>query len=149
MDAIDKFAKSRYPLLGMQLEDILIFGHTHKPYIDYENNVINTGSWISDMLVPKWFEEEYEQDKACSGWDYPPLLLRRVEDGQSFLPHDKETKRLHYYSQFFETTEMDSTFYNRFYSKMTKGTFIGMTKATPERLQFIIKVLETMIHEKD
>jgi hypothetical protein len=28
---------------------------------------------------------------------------------------------------------MDSTFYNRFYSKMTKGTFIGMTKATPEK----------------
>jgi UDP-2,3-diacylglucosamine pyrophosphatase LpxH len=70
MDAIDKFAKSkaRYPLLGMQLDDILIFGHTHRPYIDYENNVINTGAWISDMLVPKWFEEEYGQDKACSGW---------------------------------------------------------------------------------
>jgi hypothetical protein len=70
MDAIDKFAKSkaRYPLLGMQLDDILIFGHTHRPYIDYENNVINTGAWISDMLVPKWFEEEYGQDQACSGW---------------------------------------------------------------------------------
>jgi predicted phosphodiesterase len=70
MDAIDKLAKSkaRYPLLGMQLDDILIFGHTHRPYIDYENNVINTGAWISDMLVPKWFEEEYGQDKACSGW---------------------------------------------------------------------------------
>jgi hypothetical protein len=70
MDAIDKLAKSkaRYPLLGMQLDDILIFGHTHRPYIDYENNVINTGAWISDMLVPEWFEEEYGQDKACSGW---------------------------------------------------------------------------------
>jgi len=70
MDAIDKLAKSkaRYPLLGMQLDDILIFGHTHRPYIDYENNVINTGAWISDMLVPKWFEEEYRKDKACSGW---------------------------------------------------------------------------------
>ena len=70
MDAIDKFAKSkaRYPLLGMQLNDILIFGHTHRPYIDIENSVVNTGAWIADMLVPKWFEEEYGEDKACSGW---------------------------------------------------------------------------------
>jgi UDP-2,3-diacylglucosamine pyrophosphatase LpxH len=70
MDAIDKFAKSkaRYPLLGMHLNDILIFGHTHRPYNDIQNNVVNTGAWIADMLVPKWFEEEYGQDKACFGW---------------------------------------------------------------------------------
>jgi hypothetical protein len=70
MDAIDKFAKSkaRYPLLGMRLNDILIFGHTHRPYNDIQNTVVNTGGWIADMLVPKWFEEEYGQDKACSGW---------------------------------------------------------------------------------
>jgi UDP-2,3-diacylglucosamine pyrophosphatase LpxH len=70
MDAIDKFAKSKakYPLLGMQLNDILIFGHTHRPYIDIENSVVNTGAWTADMLIPKWFEEEYGQDKACSGW---------------------------------------------------------------------------------
>jgi hypothetical protein len=51
MDAIDKFAKSkaRYPLLGMQLNDIPIFGHTHRPYIDIENRVANTGAW------PAWF----------------------------------------------------------------------------------------------
>jgi hypothetical protein len=70
MDAIDRFAKSkaRYPLLGMQLNDILIFGHTHRPYIDIENRVANTGAWTADMLIPKWFEEEYGKDKACSGW---------------------------------------------------------------------------------
>ena len=70
MDAIDKFARSkaRYPLLGMQLNDILIFGHTHRPYIDIENSVVNTGAWTADMLIPKWFEEEYGRDKACYGW---------------------------------------------------------------------------------
>jgi UDP-2,3-diacylglucosamine pyrophosphatase LpxH len=70
MDAIDKFAKSkaRYVLLGMQLDDILIFGHTHRPYIDFENNVINTGGWLADMVTPRWFEDQYGQDKACSGW---------------------------------------------------------------------------------
>ncbi len=70
MDAIDKFAKSkaRYPLLGMQLDEILIFGHTHRPYIDFENKVINTGGWLADMVTPRWFEDQYGQDKACSGW---------------------------------------------------------------------------------
>ncbi len=31
---------------------------------------------------------------------------------------------------------------------MTKGTFIGMTRATPEKLQFSIKVPETVTHVK-
>jgi uncharacterized protein YecE (DUF72 family) len=31
---------------------------------------------------------------------------------------------------------------------MTKGTFIVMTKATPEKFQFSIKVPETITHEK-
>ena len=51
----------------MQLTDMLIFGHTHRPYIDIENRVVNTGAWTADMLIPKWFEE-YGQDKAYSGW---------------------------------------------------------------------------------
>ena len=52
----------------MRLNDILIFGHTHRPYNDVENKVANTGAWIEDMLVHKWFEEEHGQYKACSGW---------------------------------------------------------------------------------
>jgi uncharacterized protein YecE (DUF72 family) len=43
---------------------------------------------------------------------------------------------------------MDSTFYDRFYSQMTKGTFIGMSRATPEKFQFSIKVPETITHVK-
>ena len=43
---------------------------------------------------------------------------------------------------------MDSTFYDRFYSQMTKGTFIGMARATPEKFQFSIKVPETITHVK-
>jgi uncharacterized protein YecE (DUF72 family) len=84
---------------------------------------------------------------GCSGWNYPDTPEEGGGWTEVFYP-DKETKRLRYYSQFFETAEMDSTFYNRFYSKMTKGTFIGMTKATPEKFQFSIKVPETITHEK-
>jgi uncharacterized protein YecE (DUF72 family) len=31
---------------------------------------------------------------------------------------------------------------------MTKGTFIGMSRATPEKFQFSIKVPETITHVK-
>ena len=83
---------------------------------------------------------------GCSGWNYPDT----PDNGgwtEIFYP-DKSTKRLLHYSQFFDTAEMDSTFYNRFYSKMTKGTFIGMARATPEKFQFSIKVPETITHDK-
>jgi uncharacterized protein YecE (DUF72 family) len=83
---------------------------------------------------------------GCSGWNYADTADKggwtRV-----FYP-DKETKRLRYYSQFFTTAEMDSTFYQKFYTNMTRGTFIGMAKATPEKFQFSIKVPETITHNK-
>jgi uncharacterized protein YecE (DUF72 family) len=84
---------------------------------------------------------------GCSGWNYGSLS---EEDGGwvgVFYP-DKETKRLRYYSDFFDIAEMDATFYERFYNNMTKGTFIGMSKATPDRFQFSIKVPETITHRK-
>jgi uncharacterized protein YecE (DUF72 family) len=43
---------------------------------------------------------------------------------------------------------MDSIFYEKFYSQMTKGTFIGMARATPEKFQFSVKVPETITHNK-
>ncbi len=82
---------------------------------------------------------------GCSGWDYsdpPPNGWIGV-----FYP-TRKTKRLQYYSQFFNTAEMDSTFYDKLYSKMTRGTFIGLVRATPERFQFSIKVPQTITHKK-
>jgi hypothetical protein len=48
----------------------------------------------------------------------------------------------------FDTVEMDSIFYKKFYSHMTKGTFIGMVKATLEKFQFSVKVPETVTEKK-
>ncbi|MEM2759221.1 MAG: DUF72 domain-containing protein [Nitrososphaerales archaeon] len=82
---------------------------------------------------------------GCSGWDYPdppPKGWLGV-----FYPNNR-TKRLRYYSKFFNTVEMDSTFYGELYSKMNKGTFIGLAKATPETFQFSIKVPEIITHKK-
>jgi uncharacterized protein YecE (DUF72 family) len=44
---------------------------------------------------------------GCSGWNYPDTADKGGWTGV-FYP-DKDTKRLRYYSQFFNTAEMDST----------------------------------------
>ena len=46
---------------------------------------------------------------------------------------------------FPAAAEMNSTFYEKFYTNMTKGTFIGMAKATPEKFQFS-KVLKLLVN---
>lgn len=84
---------------------------------------------------------------GCSGWNYGSLPEQNGGWIGVFYP-DKETKRLRYYSEFFDTAEMDATFYERFYNGMTKGTFIGMSKATPAEFQFSVKVPETITHKK-
>src|ERR1043165_2648322 len=83
---------------------------------------------------------------GCSGWNYGDTPDKGGWT-DVFYP-DKDTKRLRYYSEFFNTAEMDSIFYEKFYSKMTKGTFIGMSRATPEKFQFSVKVPETITHNK-
>ncbi|HKO41004.1 MAG TPA: DUF72 domain-containing protein [Nitrososphaeraceae archaeon] len=83
---------------------------------------------------------------GCSGWSYADL----PEKGgwtKVFYPN-VQTKRLSYYSQFFNTVEMDSSFYEKFYKYMTKQTFIGMDKVTPNHFEFSIKVPETVTHIK-
>jgi uncharacterized protein YecE (DUF72 family) len=83
---------------------------------------------------------------GCSGWNYGDM----PEKGgwlDIFYP-TKDTKRLRYYSEFFNTVEMDSIFYEEFYSKMTKGLFFGMVKATPQNFEFSIKVPERITHRK-
>jgi uncharacterized protein YecE (DUF72 family) len=83
---------------------------------------------------------------GCSGWSYADS----VENGgwvKVFYPN-ANTKKLQYYSQFFNTAEMDATFYEKFYKYMTKDTFVNMSKATPDDFQFSVKVPETVTHDK-
>jgi uncharacterized protein YecE (DUF72 family) len=83
---------------------------------------------------------------GCSGWSYsdPP---EKGGWSKIFYP-DTKTKKLQYYSQFFNTAEMDATFYEKFYKYMTKGTFIAMTRGTPQNFEFSVKVPETVTHGK-
>jgi uncharacterized protein YecE (DUF72 family) len=83
---------------------------------------------------------------GCSGWNYGDPY----ENGgwlNVFYP-DTKTRKLNYYSQFFETVEMDATFYKRFYEHMTSGLFVGITKATSDDFKISVKVPETITHEK-
>jgi uncharacterized protein YecE (DUF72 family) len=83
---------------------------------------------------------------GCSGWNYGDSS----EKGgwlNVFYP-DNKTRKLHYYSQFFNTVEMDATFYNRFYQHMTQGLFMGITRATPQDFKISVKVPEIITHEK-
>jgi uncharacterized protein YecE (DUF72 family) len=83
---------------------------------------------------------------GCSGWNYGDPFEKGGWVG-SFYP-DAQTKRLRYYSEFFPSAELDATFYQKFYSKMTSGTFYGMVKATPQEFQFSVKTPETVTHTK-
>jgi len=52
-----------------------------------------------------------------SGWSYSDSF-ERSGWVKVFYP-DAQTKKLQYYSQFFNTAEMDATFYEKFYMYMT------------------------------
>jgi uncharacterized protein YecE (DUF72 family) len=83
---------------------------------------------------------------GCSGWNYGDPVEKGGWVG-SFYP-DAQTKRLRYYSEFFASAEIDATFYEKFYSKMSRGTFYGMAKTTPPLFQFSVKAPETVTHIK-
>jgi uncharacterized protein YecE (DUF72 family) len=76
------------------------------------------------------------------------LIPLTTKAGLRYFYPDAQTKKLQYYSQFFNTAEMDATFYEKFYKYMTKETFVNMTKATPDNIQFSVKVPETVTHDK-
>ncbi|MDW0267550.1 MAG: DUF72 domain-containing protein, partial [Nitrososphaeraceae archaeon] len=82
---------------------------------------------------------------GCSGWSYSDSFERGGWI-KVFYP-DAQTKKLPYYAQFFNTAEMDSTFYEKFYMYMTKDTFTAMNRATPADFQFSVKVPETVTHD--
>ncbi len=75
---------------------------------------------------------------GCSGWSY-----NDTQDEGGWLNvscPDRKTKKLRYYSQFFNPVEMDSTFYKEFHLNMIQWLFMGLAKATPDNFKFSIKV---------
>jgi uncharacterized protein YecE (DUF72 family) len=83
---------------------------------------------------------------GTSGWSYSDPAEKGGWVGV-FYPN-KSIKKLPFYSQFFNTAEFDSIYYEKFYSKMGRATFEGMTNSTPNNFQFSVKVPETITREK-
>jgi len=83
---------------------------------------------------------------GCSGWSYGDKSEKGGWVG-SFYPNTT-TKRLPYYSQYFNTVEIDATYYEKFYKYMTPDTFRKLAEATPNNFQFSVKVPETITREK-
>ena len=83
---------------------------------------------------------------GCSGWSYGDKAEKGGWVG-SFYPNSM-TKKLPYYSRFFNTAEFDAIYYKEFYSKMGRSTFAGMINATPANFEFSVKVPETITKEK-
>jgi uncharacterized protein YecE (DUF72 family) len=83
---------------------------------------------------------------GCCGWNYGDRFEKGGWVGSFYS--DSKTKRLSYYSRVFPLAEFDAIFYEKFYSKMARGTFHGMVKATPEQFEFSVKVPQTITHER-
>lgn len=51
MENLYQFATSpaKYLFLGLQRDETLIFGHTHIPFLEKENRLVNTGSWVDEF----------------------------------------------------------------------------------------------------
>ncbi|HVC27167.1 MAG TPA: DUF72 domain-containing protein [Nitrososphaerales archaeon] len=73
---------------------------------------------------------------GTSGWSYK-------EWEGPFYPKG-EKKKLTYYSKFFDTVEIDSTFYGY----PSKGMILGATKSTPPGFIFSAKLPKLLTHEK-
>ncbi|HUK75752.1 MAG TPA: DUF72 domain-containing protein [Nitrososphaerales archaeon] len=73
---------------------------------------------------------------GTSGWSYK-------EWEGPFYPKG-EKKKLAYYARFFDTVEIDSTFYGY----PSKGMVLGATKSTPPGFVFSAKLPKLITHEK-
>ncbi len=60
INEVDKFSISNGKnfLLGMKPNENLVFGHTHRPFINKDKKVVNAGSWV-DELPSKELQNSY------------------------------------------------------------------------------------------
>ncbi len=73
---------------------------------------------------------------GTSGWSYNEWV-------GVFYP-SASTNKLSFYSKFFDTVEVDSTFY----SYPSRGTVYGWERHTPEKFVFSVKLPRIITHEK-
>jgi predicted phosphodiesterase len=47
-------SKGKSFILGMKPDERLVFGHTHGPFINKDKTVVNTGSWVNELMNPEY-----------------------------------------------------------------------------------------------
>lgn len=52
-------SKAAYILLGMKQNEAFVYGHTHRPFINKEGTVANTGSWVDEPGLSKEYHNSY------------------------------------------------------------------------------------------
>ncbi len=73
---------------------------------------------------------------GTSGWSY--------EDWEGPFYPKGEKKKLSYYSKFFNTVEIDSTFY----AYPSRGMILGASRSTPAGFEFSAKLPKLITHQK-
>jgi len=56
-DKIHDVDRRAYEAQGGKPNEILVFGHTHLPFINKQENVVNSGSWVTDAAVRNTYVE--------------------------------------------------------------------------------------------
>jgi UDP-2,3-diacylglucosamine pyrophosphatase LpxH len=50
-DTIQDLDRRAYKEQGDRPKEILVYGHTHRPFINRQENLVNSGSWVTDALI--------------------------------------------------------------------------------------------------
>jgi UDP-2,3-diacylglucosamine pyrophosphatase LpxH len=56
-DSIQDVDKRAFREQGDKPNEILVYGHTHRPFINREENLVNSGSWVTDAAVHDTYVE--------------------------------------------------------------------------------------------
>ncbi len=56
-DKIRDVDKRAYDAQGGRPNEILVYGHTHQPFINEQENLVNSGSWVTDAAIRNTYVE--------------------------------------------------------------------------------------------
>jgi uncharacterized protein YecE (DUF72 family) len=102
----------------------------------------------SDPATSSLFIEPKDNTGVCrvgtSGWSYPPGSGPGSWTGV-FYPLSKKIDELKFYSRFFNTVEVNSTFYRPCAAKTAES----WAKRTPDDFEFTVKVWQQFTHKTE
>ena len=85
--------KERLAEVGLKPSDILVFGHTHRGFIDRASHAVNTGSWVLEGDKTEHnYVEITDQSYDLKSWPVSDeVRMRRETLGTAFIPRKLST----------------------------------------------------------